>query len=189
MAVVPVDAPTGQEPLGKAVLARPTDVVHDLLGPAQGDTPADPSGDIVERLVPGDGLPISASSRPDSPQGMQDSFGVIKLIDRRRALGAVAAPRAGVSRVAFQLADGQVRLVDVGEQPAARLAVEARGGDQHVFAGHLARMGPGVVLDVVVPVLHRREAGQLLVPASAGQRDRFAHDSGTSWPARTNTDS
>ncbi len=101
--------------------------------------------------------------------------------------------RAGVGRVALELADLEVVVVDVGQQPAGRLAVEADRGDQHVVA-RLARLGVG--LGVPVPLLRGRVVGEPPAGALPRQRDLRGgplgvlldgHDSGTSWPARTKT--
>ena len=54
MGVVAVDAPRLEHPLGVAVLARPADVVHDLVVAVLHDRPPDAVADLVERLIPGD---------------------------------------------------------------------------------------------------------------------------------------
>ena len=104
-----------------------------------------------------------------APQRVEDAIGVVELVDGRRALGAVAPAAARVHRVAFDLADRQVVLVDVGEEAAGRLAVEADGRDQHELALDLARVGLGVVRDEAVPRLRRREVAQGLV--ASGRRE------------------
>ena len=140
VAVVAVDAPRQQEALGEPVLAGPTDVVDHAVATVGLDRGADPGRDIVERLVPGAPLPPTGAALADPPERVQDPLGVVDLVDGRRALGAVAAARPRVRRVALHLGDGQVVLGHVGEQPARGLAVEAGGGDQHELARHLARM-------------------------------------------------
>ena len=89
---------------------------------------------------------------------------------RRRALRAVAPARAGVLGVALELAYLQRVAVDVGQQPARRLAVEARRRHEHRAALHAPRPRARVELHPVVPAL-----------ASAGTRP-----DGRGWgPGRT----
>ncbi len=190
VAVVPVDAPGLQEPLGEAVLPGAAHVVDHLVAAVLDDRGPDPRGDVVERLIPGDRLPLPAAPLADPAQRVQDPVRVGELVDRRRPLRTVAPPRPRVRRVALQLADRQVALVDVGQQPARRLAVEAGRRDEHVLPRHLARVRLRVELHVGVPRLRRREVAP--APSGCGHRAgrhscATPHDSGTSCPARTNT--
>ena len=193
VAVVAVDAPRLEDPLGEAVLAGPPDVVHHLVHPAIDDGLPDPAADVLEDLVPGDLLELARPSLTDPAQRVEDPLGVGDLVDGGGALGTVAAPRARVGGVALELADREVLVVDVGQQAARGLAVEADGRDEHVVA-RLA--GLRVVLRVPVPLLGRRVVAK--PPPAALARKRYAaqrrlgvlldgHDSGTSWPARTKT--
>ncbi len=165
---MPVAVPGLQDPLGEAVLTGTPHVVRDLLVATLLERLPDARGDVVQRLVPGDPLPLAAPALDDPLQRVQDALGVVELVDGRRALGAVAAAGSRMSRVALDLLHAQIGLVDVGEQPARGLTVEARGRHEHVLVRHLARMRLRVVLDVVVPVLHRREVPQVLVGPEAG---------------------
>ena len=81
--------------------------------------------------------PLAARAGP--AQRIQDAVGVGHLVDGGGSLRAVAPPRARVLRVALELADLHAVAVHVGEQPARRLAVEARGGHQQVLALACAR--------------------------------------------------
>ena len=129
----------------------------------------DPAGDVVERLVPAHALPAVAAARARAPQRIQDAVGVGDLVERRRALGAVAPARARVLRVALELAHLQRLAVDVGEQPARRLAVEARRRDEHEALLHALRPRARVELDPVVPALLRRERGQVHAARARGR--------------------
>ena len=172
VAVVAVHPPGQQEALREAVLTGPADVVDDLVLAVLDDRRPDPSRDVVERVVPADPLPVAAAALPGATQRIQDALGVVDLVDRGRPLGAVATARSRVGRVALELLDRHVRLVDVGQQPAGRLAVEARGGHEHVLVRHLARVRLRVVLHVVVPVGDRREVAQAFVGALPRQLQR-----------------
>ncbi len=194
VAVVPVDPPRLEHPLDEPVLAGTPDVVHHLVATALDDRLADPAGDVGERLVPADPLELARSALAHPAERVQDPLGVVDLVDRGRPLGAVAPTRARVRRVALELLDREVLVVDVGQQPARRLAVEADRRDQRVGVRHLARVRLGVVRDVVVPLLDRRVVAQRLVAALArhvhgrvhGCSVR-GHERGGSWPARTKT--
>ena len=159
--VVAVDAPGGQHALGVPVLAGPADVVHDLVRPPADDRPADAPGDVVERLVPGDGLPLPPPRAPARAKRVEDAVGIPDLVQRRRALGAVAPARAGVLGVALELAHLERLRVDVGEQAAGRLAVEARRRDEHRPPLDSSRPRLRVELDPVVPALLRRVGDQV----------------------------
>ena len=159
--VVPVDAPGGHDALGEAVLAGPADVVHDLLVPILLHRRPNPAGDVVERLVPADLLPLAVAALADPLQRVEDAIGVGHLVERRRSLGAVAAARAGVLRVAFELAQLEGLFVHVRQETARRLAVEAGGRHQHVAL--LDPFGPRLRIELhpIVPALLGRERGQV----------------------------
>src|SRR6185295_11587072 len=86
-----------------------------------------------------------------------DAARILDLVERRRALGAVLPARAGVMRVPLELPDLLRLAIDVRDEPARRLAVEARRRHEHVVPLDLPRPGGGLVLDPVVPLLDRRE--------------------------------
>ena len=93
--VVGVQTPGGEHALGVAVLARPTDVVHDLVSPVFLDRASNPRGDIVERFVPRDAQPLPFAARSRALQRVEDAMRVLELVQRRRSLGAVPATRSG----------------------------------------------------------------------------------------------
>src|SRR5207244_12785298 len=85
----------------------------------------------VERFVPRDALPLPSAARSRALQRVEDAMRVLELVQRRRSLGAVPATRSGVLRVPLELSDLARFLVDVGEEPAGRLAVHARRLHEH----------------------------------------------------------
>src|SRR4051794_12844184 len=101
-----------QDALDVAVVARAADVVQHLVVPALAKCAADASADVVERFLPRDSLPLPGATRPGPPHGMQYPLGIIHLVQRRRALGAVAPAAGGVMRVALELRDLAGGLVD-----------------------------------------------------------------------------
>ncbi len=165
--VMAVDPPGGHDPLGEAVLSRSTDVVHQLAVALLPHRLANPLRQQVERLVPGDALPLPLSAGARPTQRVKDPVGVGDLVEGRRALGAVASPRPRVLRIAFELADPPRVLVDVGQQAARRLAVEAGRRHQHVASLDSLRPGLRIELDPVVPPFLRREGGEVN-PGGAG---------------------
>ena len=184
--VVPVDAPAGQHPFGVPVLTWPAEVHHDLVAPSLHQRGPDPGRQRVQGLVPADPLPPAAAARPGPLHRVQDPVRVGDLVERGRALGAVAAARAGMLGVTLELADLPGVAVHVGQQAARGLAVEARGGDEHVVPLLAGRPGARGQLHPVVPPLLRRERGQVH-PASAlveGLPAGFGRGPGRRHPAR-----
>jgi hypothetical protein len=146
-------------------------VVHD---PVPAALPARPHarGDVVHRLVPAHPPPLALAPRADALEGVQDALGVVDLVVGGGPLGAVAPAAAGVSGVALELADRERLLVDVGEQPARALAVEADRRHERVAPRDLLRPRLAVPLHPVVPAVRRRVLGQAAVGVlHRGQRD------------------
>src|SRR5262249_13224880 len=154
--VVPVDAPGLEHAVHVALVAGPPDVVEPLVVPALLERRTDARADLLEHLLPAHPLPAALTALPGALERVQDALGVLYLVDGRGALRAVPAARGRVQRVALELAYAQGLAVDVGEQAAGRLAVEADGGHEHVAALDAPRPGPDVVLAPVVPLLCRR---------------------------------
>ena len=194
--VVAVDAPGEQHALDEAILAVAADVVHHLVVAALLDRLADPPGDVIEGVIPGHALELRGAAWAGPLERVEDALGILGLVDRRRALGAIAPTGSGMGRVALDLDDLFGLLVDVGEQAARGLAVEACRRHQHVVLLDLLGVRLGVVHHDVVPGLDRRIVRQCASRAHAecfgpgcigAVRDGHVspQDSGTSWPALT----
>src|SRR5205814_2265083 len=84
VAVVRVGAPGPQDAVDIAVLARPADVVHDLVAPALDDRLPHPARDLVEDVVPGDLLPLALASLADAAHGHEDALRIADLVERGR---------------------------------------------------------------------------------------------------------
>ena len=82
-------------------------------------------GDLAERLVPGDALPLAAALGPDAAQRVQQPVGVIDVIEIRPHLGAEPAARDGMVRIAAE-ADGPA-VAHLGEDAAGVGAVVRAG--------------------------------------------------------------
>jgi uncharacterized protein YigA (DUF484 family) len=181
VAVVAVDAPALQHAIHVAVVTRAADVVHDLgLAPFDECAP-NLRRERVEHVVPAHALPLARAARTNALHRVEHAAGVLYLIERRRSLGAVAAARAGVERVALELLDREVLLVDVGHEPARGLAVEARRRHEHVALLLAPRPRLGVQELDMVPRLRSRK---VLDRRDVHRCGVLAHDSGGSWAAR-----
>ena len=172
-----------KHPFHVAVVAHPTDVVHDLVVAVLAERPADPTTDVVECLVPTDALPEALSSLADPLHRVQDPLGVLDLVDGGRAFGAVPAPTGRVNRVALELGDPARLLVHPGQQAAVGLAVEAGGGNEAMGPPDLRGPSGGVQGLHVVPGLLGRIAGEpgggsvsghRAPDRGLGERDRLA---------------
>ena len=152
VAVVAVHAPRLQHAIGVAVLAGPPDVVHQLVAPSFLDRLADAPADVGERLVPRDALPLAFAALAGAPQRIEDAIRILELVRSDDPLRAGAPAAARMHRVAFDLADVHLLLVDVGEDAARRLAVEADGGNDPVVPPVLLRPARRLEVDVVVPL-------------------------------------
>ena len=159
--VVPVDPPALQNALHVTVVAGAPHVVHDLLAAPLTDRSSDPPAEGLEHLVPGGALPLVRAARPLALHRVEDPVGGLELVHHRQALGTEASATGGVHGVSLDLGDLAGLLVDVGEQPARRFAVEADRRDEPVVA--LGLLGPcsRVVLDPVGPAVYGRAGTQL----------------------------
>src|SRR6476646_10657582 len=150
--VVAVDAPALQHAIDVAVLAGPADVVYHLVPPVLLNRLADPAADVFELLVPRDARPAAVAARAAALERIENAIWIFELIGRDDALGARAAARPGVDRVALDLANVEGLLVDVGENAARRLAVEADARNDPVAPAFLLRPAGGLEVHVVVPL-------------------------------------
>ena len=93
-----------------------------------------------------------APRAPDALQRIQHAIGILELVGRDHALGARAAAAARMHRIAFDLPDLERLLVDVREDPARRLAVEADARNDPVVLPILLRPALRLEVDEVVPL-------------------------------------
>src|ERR1051326_193006 len=124
MRVVTVDAPGGENAFRKSIFTGPADVIHDLAFAILNDRFANATRKIVEHLIPTDAFPFSFATLSRSFEWIKNSIGIGNLIQRRWSFGAVTSARSRILGVAFKLLNLAGVFVDVGQQPARRLAVE-----------------------------------------------------------------
>src|ERR1700730_10695555 len=158
MRVVPVNAPRLEHAIDIAVVTGPAYVIDDFVAAVFDQCISDLGCECVEHFVPGGSFPLAFAARTDSLEREEYSLGIVKLIDGGRALGAVASARPGMQWIAFELLNLAGVLVDVGEQPASRFAVEAGGRHERVTALDFFGPAPGVVFGPVSPAVERRVA-------------------------------
>src|SRR5262249_42840312 len=153
--VMPVDAPRLQDAIDVAVVSGAAYVIDDFVAAVLNQRAANFCCERVEHFIPSRSFPLSFAARPDAFQREENAFGIVKLIDRGRTLGAVASARAGMQRIAFEFADLTGVLIDVGEQSASGFTVEA--GSWHKRVTPFDFIGPafGVVFGPIVPAIDR----------------------------------
>ena len=170
--VMPIDAPALQHAVHVAVVARAANVIHHFSAAAFLQRLANARRESADDLIPSGALVLPRATRPTAFQRIQNALGVINLIQRGWALGAIAPARRRVMRVAFQLTDAIGFFVDPRHQPARGFAVEASGGHEAVVLVHFARPRFRVVFHPIVPALHGWEGGKVAhLPRFARRRD------------------
>ena len=152
VAVVPVEPPCLQHAVRVAVLAGTADVIHDFVPTVLENGFPDSRCDVVERLTPRHLAPFSRTAFAVAGQRIEDAIRILDLVRRDDAFGARAAAAARVHRIALDLPDRQLLLVDVCEDSARRLAVEADARDDPVVTAIFFRPARRLVIDVVVPL-------------------------------------
>jgi hypothetical protein len=133
---------TVQDALGAEVAVR-----EDRLRPVLGDDLAEATGDLVERLVPGDPLEPAAALGAGSPERVQDAVRVVDAGDVVVHLHAEPAPGERVLGVATDL-DGPSVLDGDEHRARVRAVVRTRAPDDRLAcgcAGH--RRPPSVELE------------------------------------------
>jgi len=114
------------------------------------------SANLLKGLIPTDALPFARTTLTCAFHGVQNSFGVINLVEGRWTLRAVAAPTARMFGVTLDLLDLVGVVVEVGHEPAASLAVEAGRRNECVVPLYLVGPGLGIEFGPVVPLIKRR---------------------------------
>ncbi len=161
MAVVSIHAPRTQHALHVTIVSGPPHVVHHLVASPFDDGSTNFGGKGIQHFIPANALPLALAALTRALQGIQNALWIVDLVDGGRAFGAVAPTTARMIGVALQLLDAARLFIDIGQQPAGRLAVEADSGDNFVMPLHFARPRLRVVFYPVVPALRRRTRGQI----------------------------
>ena len=150
-----IDTPRLQHTVGVSLFAGTTDVIHDLVVALFLHCLAQAAAELFESLVPADAFPATRAAFANALHREHDALGVIDLVQRRWALGAVAASARWMLWVTFDLFDLAGVLVEPRGQTAAGLTVETARRHQRVMLLDLVRPRLGIETRDVMPVLER----------------------------------
>src|SRR5579884_2925538 len=115
MAVVTIDAPCTQDTFHVTIVPRASNMIHDFITAVFHDGGANFTGKRVQYFVPGCTLPFAFATLAGTFQGIQDTFGIIDLVDGGGAFGAIAAAAAWMIGVALKFFNSPGFLIDVGK--------------------------------------------------------------------------
>src|SRR5215510_6089226 len=150
-----VDAPSVQDPLMiKQLVARTSDMIHDLVAPILFQRFADPCGDVVENFVPAHALPFSLAALPNPLQRIANALRIGYLVQGRGPFRAVASTAAGMFGIAFEAPDAHRFLVDEADKTARRLAVKTDGRNDLIMLLDFSGPMRGIVFDPIIPLFH-----------------------------------
>src|SRR4029434_1604908 len=140
-------------------MARPADVIHDLVASIFFQRFAHACRDVVENFIPAHSFPFSFSPLSHPLQGITNALGIGDLIERRRPLCAIASSAAGVLRVAFESANAQRFLVDETEEAVRGFTVKTDRRSDLTTLLYFSRPMGRIVFDPIVPLCHGWIAG------------------------------
>ena len=161
MAVVSIHTPCLEHTVHIAVVTGATDVIHHLSASVLLQRGSYARSQRIKHFVPVSAFPLTRATSSGAFHGVENALRIVHLVDGRRTLGAIPAAASGMRRIAFELADAHVFFIDICQQSASSLAVEAHRRDQHVVLGDLLRPDVGIVLCPVIPLLNRWVAFKL----------------------------
>src|SRR5947209_19579906 len=127
MTVMPIYAPGAQHTFHIAIVAWAPDMIHDLVTTVFNDGCADFGGECIQYLIPGGAFPFALATFATTFQWVEDTFGIIDLVDGSRAFSAVASPAARVIGIALEFFDTTGFLIHAGNQTTGVFAVKADG--------------------------------------------------------------
>src|SRR5438132_1347988 len=153
MRVVPIHAPRRQNSLGEAILARPPDVIHDLLTTIFDNRFPNSRCNIIKHFIPTDALPFSFTTFARTLQRIKNAIRISNLIQCRRPFRTIPPARSRILRIALELLNLIRIFVDVGEQSTRRLAVEARRWHELITPFLPPRPRLRIQLSPIIPAL------------------------------------
>ena len=156
MAIVTIHAPGAQDALHITVMPRPANVIHDFIATTFNNGGSDFAGKGLQYFVPRCAFPLALTTLPYAFQRIQDTFGIVDLVDGGWSFGTVAPSTARMIGITFKFFDPSRLFVHVSHQATSRLAVEADGRNDLVVLLYLARPCSGIVFDPIVPAFRRR---------------------------------
>src|ERR1041384_7502272 len=111
-----IDAPRGEDAFSETVFTRTADVIHDFLSTIFDDRFANASSECVECFVPGGAFPFSFAASACALEWIKNTIGICYLVECGRTFRAVAAARAWMFGIAFELLNFARDFVHVTEQ-------------------------------------------------------------------------
>src|SRR5207302_10114739 len=123
-----VDPPGLQRPIHDEVVAGTPHVIHDFITASLLDCSANTAAQLFQNFGPGGSRPLACSARATALHRVENAVRVVNLVDGGRAFGTQAAAAGRMLGIAFELIDLSSCLINVGEQSAGGLAVEANRG-------------------------------------------------------------
>src|ERR1700731_683303 len=127
MAIVTIHAPGTQDALHITVMPRPTHGIQGLIAASLRNGGSDFAGKGLQYFVPRRAFPLALTTLPYAFQGIQDTFGIVDLVDGGRSFGTVASSTARVIGITLKFFNPSRLFVHVSHQATSRLAVEADG--------------------------------------------------------------
>src|SRR5256884_10019468 len=91
MAIVTIHAPGTQDALHITVMPRPTNVIHDFIATTFNNGGSDFAGKGLQYFVPRCAFPLALTTLPYAFQGIQDTFGIVDLVDSGWGFCAIVA--------------------------------------------------------------------------------------------------
>jgi hypothetical protein len=111
---------------------------QDRLGSVLSNDPFEATGDLIERFVPADALPLPRAARSNPAHGVQHTVGVVGTLDVARHFGAQKALRDGMRRVTRHL--DRLAVLD-GHEHGAGVGAVVRAGAAHNLDIWISRKG------------------------------------------------
>src|ERR1041384_4008252 len=139
-------------------MTRPSDVIHDFIAPLFQQRLPHAAGNVIESFIPRDTLPLSCAALADALERETNPLGIVDLIERGRALGAISAPTAGMLRIAVEPANTSGVLFNKTQKPASGFTIETNRRNDVAVLFDFARPLRSVVFDPIIPLFRRRIA-------------------------------
>src|SRR5215471_13065082 len=139
MTVMPVHSPCSKHAFHITIVAWSSDMIHDFVATVFDDGSSDFGGECIQYLIPGGAFPFALATFATTFQRVEDTFGIVDLVDGSRAFGAVPSTTAWVIGVALEFFNTTSLFVYVGQQTTGSFAVEADGGNDVIVPFDFAR--------------------------------------------------
>src|SRR5205814_2248833 len=159
--VVTVNSPRRENSFRESIFARPPNVIHDLIAAIFDNRFPNSRCNIIEHFIPTNPLPFSFPAFPASLQRIKNPIRISNLIQRRRPFRTIPPARSRIFRIAFKFLNLVRVFVDVSEQPARRLAVEARRWHELITPFLPPRPRLRIQLSPIIPALFGRKGREM----------------------------